>query len=150
MFVYGKTKRGLVKLQGTIAGLSFINNKTYGAYVRVARGTHRKAGINSVLKANSKNAAVITGIGSPILKQLKALEPGFIPGELWSRMMGCMYKAKSSLTKDLLDSINGMEINERYPFAKLFTALPSLEVSKKKGRLTIEWRFYHMPGFQKK
>ena len=142
-------QRGLVKLQGTIAGLSFINSKTYGAHVRAARGTHKEAKINSVLKANSKNAAIITGTGSPILKQLKALEPGFIPGNLWSRMIGCMHKAKSTLTEDLLHSIKGMEINERYLFTKLFSVLPRLEVRKKKGRVIIELEILSHARFSK-
>lgn len=131
-------QRGIIKLRGTIAGLSFINSKTYGAHVRAARGTHKEAKINDVLKANSENAVVITKIGSPVLQLLKTLEPGFSAGDLWPRMLRRMYKAKGRCIEDLLQSMKGIEVNERYSFAKLFTALPGLEFFKRKGRLVIE------------
>ena len=117
-------QRGLLKLQGTIAGLSFINSKTYGAHARAARGTHKEAKINDVLKKNSGNAAVITWIGSPLLKQLKTLEPGSVARDLWTRMLRCMHKARSTAIEDLFESMQGIEINECYSFTRLFSALP--------------------------
>jgi hypothetical protein len=131
-------QRGVIKLQGTIAGLSFVNSKTYGAHVRAARGTHKKATINEVLQGNVEKAKTVTTIGSPVLRAMKELEKGFASGDLWARMMRQMLRTKSTLVSDLFESIQGMEVNERYSFGTLFPVLPGFEFSFKKNQLFVE------------
>jgi hypothetical protein len=80
----------------------------------------------------------VTCFGSPVLRELKALEKGFAAGDLWSRMTACMFKAKSTKVEDLLESARGIEVNERYAFAKLFPALPRFEFCFQKNQLLIE------------
>lgn len=142
-------QKGIIKLQGTIAGLSFVQSKAYGPHVRAARGTHKEAKLNSVLQNNADRAKAVTSSGSAILKQLKTLETGFASGDLWSRMTARMFKAKSMQVMDLLETFEGMELNERYPFAKLFAALPAIEAVIKKKRLILELEFLSHACFPK-
>ena len=142
-------QRGLIKLEGTIGGLTFINSRRYKKHVRTARGTHKEAKVNTVLQANSDKAKKVTFVASPVLKELKAIERGFASGDLWSRMMGAMLKAKSTAVADLLACIQGMELNNGYSFAKLFPALPVLAFSFQKDRLLLEMELLSHARFSK-
>lgn len=141
--------RGIIKLEGTIGGLTFVNSKRYKSHVRTARGTHKEASVNEVLQANSDNAKKVTFVASPILRELKAIERGFASGDLWPRMMGVMLKAKSTSVADLLDCLQDMELNNGYSFAKLFPALPVLGFSFKKNTLLLELELLSHARFSK-
>lgn len=140
-------QKGIIKLKGTIAGLTFVDSKTYDPHTRAARGTHKEAGINEVLQGNADNAGKIGPLGSPILRQLKAIENGFVPGDLWPRMTARMFKAKSMKADDLLQSLKGIELNERYPYSKLFSVPPVFEFSVKKNKLLIALELLSPPHF---
>lgn len=142
-------QKGVIKLQGTIAGLSFIQSKAYGPHVRAARGTHKEVKVNPVLQGNADHAKMVTPIGSIVLRQLKTVEHGFASGDLWPRMTGRMFKAKSMQVADLFESLRGTELNERYPFAKLFAAIPRFEFSIKKNRLCAEMELLSHARFSK-
>jgi hypothetical protein len=124
-----------------------VNSKRYKPHTRAARGTHKKAKVNKTLGRNADNASPVTSFGSPVLRHLKILEKGFAPGELWSRMTAHMFKAKSMKVEDLLESIRGIEVNERYAFAKLFPALPGFTFCFKKNKLFIEMELLSHPQF---
>jgi hypothetical protein len=141
--------RGFIRLEGTIGGLAFVNSKRYKNHVRAARGTYKEAKVNAVLQANSDRAKKVTIVASPVLKELKAIERGFASGDLWSRMMGAMLKAKSTSVAELLGSIQGIELNNGYSFAKLFPALPTLAFSFKKRTLLLEMELLSHARFSK-
>jgi hypothetical protein len=141
--------RGVIKLQGTINGITFVNSKRYKPHTRAARGTNKKAKVNETLRRNADNASKVTSLGSPVLRELKALEKGFAAGDLWSRMTACMFKARSTKVEDLLESIRSIEVNEQYAFAKLFPALPRFEFYLKKNKLLIEMELSSHARFSK-
>lgn len=142
-------QKGVIKLQGTIAGLSFIQSNAYGPHVRAARGTHKEAKLNKVLQGNADRAKAVTSLGSVVLRQLKVLESGFAAGDLWSRMTGRMFKAKSMQVMDLLESMKGTELNERYSFTKLFTEVPRFGFSVRKKKLITEMELLSHALFSK-
>lgn len=131
-------QKGIIKLKGTIGGITFVDSIAYDPHPRAARGTYTEAKINDVLQDNADKSGKVGGLGSPILKHLKAIETGFAPGNLWSRMTGRMFKAKSMKVPDLLESLKGIEINERYAYSKLFSVSPKLSFSVKRSRLMVE------------
>jgi hypothetical protein len=136
-------QRGVIKFKGTVGGLTFLAS----GRVRAARGTYKEARINDVLQGNADKSAKVGALGSPILKQLKAIEQGFVPGNLWARMNSSMFKAKSMKVPDLLESLKGIELNERYSYSKLFSAMPGVSFTVSKKRLVMEMEVLSHPGF---
>jgi hypothetical protein len=139
--------RGIIKIQGSVAGLTSVESQRYEKHIRAARGTHKKAKLNSVFQLNNMKAKKVAGFGSPLLKQFKSLERGFAGGDLWSRMNGRMLKAKSTSINDLLESLNGLEVHERYSLSQLFVTLPTVEVSDEGAALNIAVEFLSAPEF---
>lgn len=144
-----KQKYSLIKLQGTIGGLTFVDSKTYAPHTRMPRGSYKEAKVNDTLRSNSDHAKPVTSAGSPILRELKNIERGFAGSDLWSRIIGRMFKAKSAGLPELLESIKGIELNERYSFARLFAALPELRCRFQRNRLFIEVDIFSHPRFAK-
>ena len=132
--------RSLIKLEGTIGATTFVNSKRYKPHARSRRGTYKEARVNAVLHSQSTIAKAITATGSPILKQLKAVESGFASADLWQRMMALMLKTRCTDKAKLLDAVQGLELNERYSFSKFFAAMPSLSFSVKKSKLLVEMK----------
>jgi hypothetical protein len=142
-------QKGIIKLKGTIAGLTFVDSKAYGAHTRAARGSNKEVMVNEVLQANADNARRVTSAASPVLKQLKAIEGGFSGGDLWPRMTGRMFRTKSMRMEVLLESIKGVELNERYAFTRLFVKVPKVNVGFKKKELTIEVEMHSHAHFSR-
>ena len=124
-------QRGIIKINGAIGGITHVDSAAYGAHSRAARGTHKEAKVNDVLQGNANNSGKVGPLGSPILRQLKAIDKGFAAGNLWPRMTGRMFKAKSMKMPDLLQSLKSIELNERYTYSKLFGAAPKISFSIK-------------------
>lgn len=126
-----------------------MDSAAYGPHPRAARGTYKEAKINDVLRGNANNSRKVGALGSPILQQLKAIDKGFATGNLWARMTGRMFKAKSMKAPDLLESLRGIEINERYAYSKLFNVSPRLSFSVKGSKLIVEMDCLSHAGFSK-
>lgn len=142
-------QKGIIKIKGTIGGITFVDSIAYDPHPRAARGTYKEAKINDVFQGNANNSKKVGALGSPILQQLKAIDKGFVAGNLWPRMTGRMFKAKCMKVQDLLESLKGIEINERYTYSKLFSSPPKLSFSVKKSRLVVEMEFIAHAVFSK-
>ena len=55
-----------------------MKRKVYGDHVMVVRGTSTEAKINDVLQVNANQSGKAGALGSPVLKQLKVIEKGFV------------------------------------------------------------------------
>jgi hypothetical protein len=131
-------KGSLIKLQGTTGELTFVQSVAYDPHTRAARGTHRPAQCNEVLTENYNRTIDVNKTASPVLAQLKIVERGFAERSLWRRMLSCLFKARSVSMPHLLESLSGVELNERYRFSRLFSILPELSISSRKSTLLIE------------
>jgi hypothetical protein len=58
--------RGIIKIQGSVAGLTSVESQRYEKHIRAARGTHKKAKLNSVFQLNNMKAKKVAGFGSPL------------------------------------------------------------------------------------
>ena len=143
-------QKGIIKIQGTVAGLTAVESDAYGDHLRRARGTVKNVEVNEVLQGNADHAKPINAFGSPLLRQFKRLDDGFAPGNLWSRMNGRMLRAKDIKAEKLLHALNGIEINERYPFEKLFATAPKFEFAKRKEQLIVGVELLSHPDFPSK
>ena len=126
-----------------------MDSAAYGPHSRAARGTYKEAKSNKVLQSNVNNSRKVGPLGSPILHQLKTVDKGFAPGNLWSRMTGRMFKAKSMKVPDLLESLKDIEVNERYAYSKVFSALPRLAFNIRKNKLLLEMELLSHAGFSR-
>ena len=86
------SQTGIIELQGTIAGLTFVKSTRYERHARRARGSVKKAKVNSVLRGNADNAKPVTSFARGILQALKGVEKNFVPGDFWSKMIGRMFE----------------------------------------------------------
>ena len=141
------SQTGIIKLEGTIAGLTFVKSTRYRRHVRRARGSVTKTEVNSSLRGNADNATPVTCLASSILKELKPLDRGFVGGDFWGRFIGRMFKSKQSSTNGLLESLSGLELNERYTFAGCFSSSPELILFEKEDRVLTELKLSSHPNF---
>lgn len=132
-----RSRRSFLRLQGTLGGITFVQSVAYGDHVRQPRGTHKEAPLNSVLQKNADATGLVNKTASPVLKALKRRFGGFAQTSLWTRMTGRLFKAPSLRPEDLLYSLRGMEVNERYPLARVLPAVPAIEERCRKSKLEV-------------
>jgi hypothetical protein len=127
-----------IRLQGTIAGITHVNSRTYGDHPRLPRGTHKKARLNESLRKNAEAAPQVSQTASPLHRQIKACYGSFVPGSLWQRMTSRMFKASFTSLQHLSVYLKGVEINERYALSRLLAAQPVIKASCTKKKLRID------------
>jgi hypothetical protein len=137
----------IIKIQGIVDGVTCVDSQRYEKHIRAARGTHKKAKLNSVFQSNNIKAKKVAQFASPLLKQFKRFERGFAGGDLWSRINGRMLKAKSTSINDLMESLNGLDMHERYPLSGVFPTMPTVDVSSDGAELSIDITFLSTPEF---
>lgn len=131
-----RKRRSFLALQAALAGLTYVDSKTYPPHNRSPRGSHKDATCNKVLQENSQKTPVISGLASPLLLQLKAIAGSFAHKQLWQQLTGRMFKASCADIEDLLKSLEGQELNAAYSFTKV-SASPLFRIKKQKHRLKL-------------
>jgi hypothetical protein len=147
-YVMAKSQ-SIIKLQGTIGGLTFVNSSAYGDHVRARRGTYKPAVVNARLKQEGK-MTVMANVPAKIFKD--AIDPyrgQFVGGTLWSRLVSFFRKQiKTEGTFDF-SKLKRFEIHERYPLDSFISAHSTVSTNKKKSKLEVEIRYNHHPQFKK-
>jgi len=143
-----KTKNALIKLSGTLYDVTFVDSKAYGKHARSPRGTHKKAEINAVLLENSRKTDVINNTAQVIHDHFKDIGHGFKEGRLWQALLSCFFTAPTTSLADLYTSIQGLELNRKYPLNRL-VLVPQLSVYVRKGKLRLNLEPQHHPHFSK-
>jgi hypothetical protein len=115
-----KIERGLIRLQGTIHDLTFVNSKAYRAHVRAPRGTYRKAKCNAALTRNFQRTAVLVRTAKPVFEALKETGKDCRESFLWQHIMSRFRKCESNQPVRLLQMLEGLELNRKYPLLPLF------------------------------
>lgn len=141
-----KVKRALIHFSGTLGGITFVQGR-YGAHVRAARGTHKPATINDSLEHQVSLNTIVARPAQLLLNFLKQYAPGFKKSDLWQDMMSLMRKRDSTDALQLLQTLEGMEVNPQYA---LHHALHSarLEVQVLKGVMTLTLTHHGQPYFK--
>ncbi|PZR07138.1 MAG: hypothetical protein DI539_24000 [Flavobacterium psychrophilum] len=89
----------LIKLQGTILGLTFVNSKRYKPHVRPERGTFTPITINKTFKESKK---LLMRCNKRARVIFNALRDEHRDGELWSTLVSKFFKqAKEGLKPDV-------------------------------------------------
>jgi hypothetical protein len=139
----------VIKLQGTLDGLTFVNSRAYRDHVRAKRGTYKKADVNKAFKLESKKL-VTANIPAKIFKD--AIDPYrgiLMGGTLWSRLVSMFRKQINDQGAFDFTKIGLFEIHKNYPFSRLLQVQPTIMADKKKSRLHVEIQYDHHPRFNR-
>ncbi len=137
----------IIKLQGTIAGLTFVRSRTYGDHVRAKRGTYKSVEVNEALKQESKTL-LSANVPAKIFKD--AIDPyrGFMGGLLWQRLVSMFRKQIKDFGSIDFGKIDRFEVHHDYPFERLLHIQPSINLEKKKSLLHVQVAFSNHPKFK--
>ncbi len=116
-----KNIHATIELQGTLGGLVFVHSTKYDKHVRAARGTFKKAPCNKVLRKNASVTALLNAAVSPVYHFFKSYYSPFMTGQVWPELLRCVRRSEKTDLLSLMMTIEGLELNERYTFAKLVT-----------------------------
>lgn len=126
----------LIKLKGTIFGVTLVDSKRYGPHARAERGTYTPITINDTFKESkkllmrcNKHARVIFG----------ALRDEHRDGELWSKLLSIFFKqAKTGLKPDV-KMLAGLECHDKRTLKALVNDSYQVDAVRegKKLRVTV-------------
>jgi hypothetical protein len=125
-----------------------VNSRTYGKHTRAARGSKKPAVLNDVLAAHAEKTNVINKAAKAVYDILKFYSEGFREGQLWQAILGRMRKAKDTSFENLLQTLEGLELNSRYTINR-FGELPLFTVEHKKKVLNIKMELVMRPYLHK-
>lgn len=140
----------IIKLQGTIAGLTFVRSRAYGDHVRAKRGTYKKAEVNDALKQESKTL-ISANIPAKIFKD--AIDPyrrTVTGGTLWRRLVSMFLKQLKNTGAIDFGKIGRFEIHADHPFDRFLFIQPTIKVAKEKPLLHVHIEYDHHPRFKVK
>jgi hypothetical protein len=137
-------------IQGTVAGLTFVKSRAYGAHLRAKRGTHKKAEVNDALKQEIKRL-VSANIPAKIIKD--AIDPyrgTMLGGTFWQRLLSLFRKQlKESRAIDFAN-IAPFNVYEDLPFHRFLVIEPSVSLVKKNSILEVTIDYHDHPKFKVK
>ena len=140
----------IFNLQGTIAGLTFVNSKRYKPHVRTARGSKTKVEVNDTFRRN--NSAMISGnVAAKLIKD--ALDPhrqDFKGGDFWQKAVGIFQKQFKTGQDFHVEDLKGLEINDRYPLGRLLPGFLDYTLSIDESKLHFGLDLKAHPDFKRK
>lgn len=140
----------IIKLQGTIAGLTFVRSRAYGDHVRSKRGTYKRADVNEALKQESKTL-VSANVPAKIFKN--AIDPyrsNIMGGTLWQRLVSMFRKQLKDFGSIDFAKIERFEVHADYPFDRFLLLQPTITFEKKNYILHVNMEYDHHPKFKVK
>lgn len=139
----------IIKLQGTIAGLTFVRSRTYGDHVRAKRGTYKSARVNEALQQESKTL-LRANVPAKIFKD--AIDPyrgELTGGMLWQRLVSMFRKQLKENGACDFAKMERFEIHADYPFERFLYVQPAIKFEKKKSMLRVDLKYDSHPRFAK-
>ena len=109
-----------------------VKSRAYGIHMRAARGSKTPVEVNKVLKKNAAKTVVINAAAKRVNDLLKGCGKPFKEAMLWQGMLGRMRKAASDDLMKLLKTLEGMELNSKYPLQRFGSGLLALVKWSKK------------------
>lgn len=138
----------IIKLQGTIAGFTFVKSATYGYHVRAKRGTHKKAELNDTCKSEGEK---MIGANVPAKVFKDAIDPyrsDLISGSMWPRLVSMFNKLLKEHGVFDFSKVKPFELHETYPFERFLHAVPATKLDKKNGILHVDICYDRHPVFK--
>ncbi len=95
-----------------------VKSRAYGEHTRAARGTKTPVGLNEAFAKYNTRTVMVNSTAKRVHDFLKDCGNGFKEAMLWQIMLSRMRKANTDDILLLLKSLEGMELNSRYPLSR--------------------------------
>lgn len=79
--------KSIVKLSGTMGGVTFVNSKAYGEHTRAPRGTYTPVVLAEGMQQSSMLQKQANLMAKIVFDQAKTFVPRFKNGQLWVRLL---------------------------------------------------------------
>jgi hypothetical protein len=139
--------QSIIKLQGTLGELTYVQSRAYGDHVRAKRGTYKPAKVNASLKKEGK-MVLMANVPAKIFKD--AIDPyrgGISGGTLWPRLVSLFRKQLKTDGKFDFSKVKRFEIEEPHPLARFINAQCTARLNKKTSKLALEIVYDRHPKF---
>lgn len=111
--------KSMFKIAGTVHDLTHVQSKAYGAHVRAPRGTYKNAQPNKTLIRNYRRTALLNHQAKPVFDALKELGTACRENFLWQHILSRFRKSAGNQPLQLLQQLEGLELNRKYPLLPL-------------------------------
>jgi hypothetical protein len=126
-----------------------VHSRAYGEHTRAARGSIKPAVLNDALITKGRALSIINRLGSEVHYLLKQYAGFFKESMFWQKMLSRMHGANDTCIASLLNSLEGLELNSRYPLRR-FGMPPFITATSRKNYITIQLRNEHTLHFNNK
>ncbi len=113
-----------------------VKSHAYGVHTRASRGSQTPVKLNDAFREHVSKTAAVNGTAKRVHDLLKVAGAGFKEAMLWQKMLSRMRKGASDSVEDLLITLEGMELNEKYPLRR-FTGRVLPQVKPGKDTLAV-------------
>lgn len=137
----------IIKLQGTLDGMTHVQSKTYGEHIRKAR---RAGEVNETLKDNNRQIVAANAPARLIKNAIDQYREDFKGGQLWQRLVS--HFKKELKEKQFIDvlALKDKEVNEHYPLSRIYSEVVSITIDPDKRILKVIISRGCVPNFKRK
>lgn len=137
----------IIRLQGNFQNIVFVKSKVYGDHVRSKRGSIKPASVNDTLQAHADKTKTINAAAKRVHDLLKAYAGNFKESLLWQELLSRMRKSTTIEFVALLQQLDGLDINSKYPL-KRFGKIPTVLIKLTRKKLLLTLNCYIPPHFK--
>jgi hypothetical protein len=137
----------LIKLRGTLFGITFVNSKTYGKHVRAARGTYKPVQVNDTFKKMSGHLVAAQKPARVIKEAIDPYRIDFKGGMLWNRLVSLFTLQHKNNESFNLQQLEGFEIFQQYPLQRFFKIDTTVTAEKETASLKVVLTYKQHPTF---
>lgn len=132
----------IFKFSGTIAGMTYVDSKTYKPHVRAAKGTHTPNVLTDALKESSSLLQFCNQRAKPLFQ---ALREEHHDGRLWSRLVSLFYAELKAGRTINVHCLRDLDCNLQHKLDELLPLGFNIDVKKEKKKLGIHVRLEGHP-----
>lgn len=110
--------RSILKLSGTLSGMTFVDSNTYGAHARAKRGTYKPITLAEGMKESAAVQTQVNLMAKIIFDAVNGFAPGFKDGKLWTRLLSVFRQQKKAGKIYTYSGFNLMDVRADYPVSK--------------------------------
>jgi hypothetical protein len=129
--------KSILDHRGTYGGITFVKSRAYGAHIRTARGTFKKAKLNAACKQQSKQLIRANRPAKIFKDAIAAYRDGLEGGRLWRNLISMFNRQLEEFASFDFSKLQPFEIRPDYPFDRFLSVQPDMKVNKNKSALKV-------------
>lgn len=110
--------RSILKLSGTLAGMTFVDSKAYGAHARAKRGTYTPISLPPGMQKSAEVQKQVNLMAKLVFDAVNNFVPGFKDGKFWARLLSVFRKQQKEGKNYSYKDFDLMEMRLEYPTSK--------------------------------